>query len=897
MSALRCRITSRLHSLSWVSFWLVLLLSPLAAIAANLTGLSITPPNPTLNINDRLQLIATGSYDNGTQQILAQAKQVSAGTSHTCALNADGTIKCWGLNNYGQLGNGTTINSLVPVTVSGITTAVAVSAGGGHSCALLADNTLRCWGSNTSGQLGNGTTTGSLTPVTVSGIDTAVTVSAGGGYTCAVLTDGSVRCWGGNYYGQLGISSGDSSTPVAVSGLSNAVMVSAGNFHTSALLADGTVWWWGTMNYSSISGGTASAHIRSLPVAVSGISNAVAVSSSKGSLSRNHSCALLADGSITCWSVDWKLDGTSPTIALYVISGNSNAVAVSTGDIQTCVLLADGAVRCWGGGELVISNAVAVSAGSRYTCAVLADGAINCWGYNDDGLFGNGISNPNSSIPVTVSGISNAMAGSTGYQHTCAALADGTVQCWGANSNGQLGNGTTSASSTPIAVNGIGPAVMVSAGRNYTCAVLADRTLRCWGGNTSGQLGNGTNIDSMTPVTVSGINTAVAVSIGSLGSGHTCAALADGTLRCWGSNTSGQLGNGTGINSSTPVAVSGITTAVAVSVGSDQSCALLADNTLRCWGRNTSGQLGNGTNIDSMTPVTVSGINTAVAVSAGGGHTCAALADGTLRCWGSNYSGQLGNGMVGINSSTPVTVSGITTAVAVSAGSTHTCAALADGTLRCWGRNEFGQLGNGTTINSSVPVTVSGITTAVAVVAGYDHTCAALADGTLRCWGRNEFGQLGNGISLFNSIPTPTLGYAPIVWSSNDPAVASVNGAGQVQALALGKAQITASAGDLSASTTVRVIIGNLPVASDLNTTAVTGASTNWTPIVSDPDGYPITCRLGMSPTNGTATIASNCSSGTYQSNPGFIGTDTFTYLANDGQYDSNPGTVTVAVT
>ena len=297
-------------------------------------------------------------------------------------------------------------------------------------------------------------------------------------------------------------------------------------------------------------------------------------------------------------------------------------------------------------------------------------------------------------------------------------------------------------------------ATEVSVGSYHTCALLTGGSVRCWGDNYYGELGNGTTTNSSTPVTVSDIATATAISAGDY---YTCALLTGGSVRCWGYNAWGQLGNGTTTDYSTPVTVSGITTATAISAGFRHTCALLTSGSVRCWGDNHYGELGNGTTTNSSTPVTVSGITTATAISAGRWHTCVLLTGGSVRCWGRNHYGQLGNGTT-TDSSTPVAVSGITTATAMSGGAYHTCALLTGGSVRCWGYNEDGELGNGTTTNSSIPVSVSGIKTATAISAGPWHSCALLTGGSVRCWGYNYYGELGNGMTTDSSTPVVVSG-------------------------------------------------------------------------------------------------------------------------------------------
>jgi alpha-tubulin suppressor-like RCC1 family protein len=391
----------------------------------------------------------------------------------------------------------------------------------------------------------------------------------------------------------------------------------------------------------------------------------------------------------------------------------------------------------------------------------------------------------------TASGADTPGAVSAGGEFTCVGLPDGTVQCAGRNQFGQLANGTLNNSSV-LVVSDITAVARVAAGDEFACALLGDGTARCWGLGESGQRGDGTLTQMSTvPVAVSGLASAAAVTAGY---NHACALIADGSMRCWGGNVYGQIGNpSTGqAGSPVPVVVSGITGATAITAGAYHTCAVLGDSTLRCWGQNDLGQLGDGTLTSSSAPVTVRGITGATGVRGGGSHTCALLVDGTVQCWGSNYQGQLGDGTT-TSSSTPVRVAGITGAVAIAAGWQHTCAVLRDGTVQCWGDNAFGQLGDGTMRNSSTPVPVTGIAGAVGVTSGWwHHSCALLGDGQVRCWGVNDWGQLGNGTTTSSSTPVPMTGTG-LTWSSSNTGVATVNETGLTTAVGRGTTTITAT--------------------------------------------------------------------------------------------------------
>lgn len=354
-----------------------------------------------------------------------------------------------------------------------------------------------------------------------------------------------------------------------------------------------------------------------------------------------------------------------------------------------------------------LAKVTAVTAGGIDGCALSSAATVACWGYDGEGQLGNGktINSSPYGIPTAtqVRGLKNVAVLSTGLLHTCALLG-GAVKCWGNNRRGQLGDSSNVNSSTPIAVTGLVNAILVSAGGFHSCALLSDGTVDCWGYDRAGQLGNGAATDSSTPVAVAGLANATSISAGGY---HSCAILGSGAIDCWGDNEYGQLGNGQVTNSATPVAVSGITDAVSVSTGSYHTCAVLKAGTVYCWGFNLFGQLGQEGMTDQSTPQMVSGITDAVSVSAGGFHTCVLLRSGSVECWGESSYGQLGNGRFASDSATPVVVKGIQNATAVSAGFLHSCARLRTGTIKCWGSNHVGELGDGTTLNSSIPVDVS----------------------------------------------------------------------------------------------------------------------------------------------------------------------------------------------
>jgi len=309
-----------------------------------------------------------------------------------------------------------------------------------------------------------------------------------------------------------------------------------------------------------------------------------------------------------------------------------------------------------------------------------------------------------------------------------------------------LGGGLISADVVPTnpagAAASIPNAGRLAAGNGHSCAVLAAGTVKCWGLNSDGELGNGTTTNASSPVTVTGLIGVRAVTAGDY---HACALLDNGTVQCWGYNFHGELGvnhrgpalctrrpSTTGeACSTTPVTVAGLTGVSALAAGAYQTCALLTAGTVKCWGYNGEGQLGDPSVKTSSTPVDVVGLHGVRAIASGGVTSCALLKVGLVQCWGNGYK------------QTPVTVAGLSRVDAITAGYYFVCALLNAGTVKCWGSNDFGQLGDGTFTRSSRPLTVTGLSGITAIAGGEDHACALTSGGTVACWGYDQWGQLG----------------------------------------------------------------------------------------------------------------------------------------------------------
>lgn len=316
-----------------------------------------------------------------------------------------------------------------------------------------------------------------------------------------------------------------------------------------------------------------------------------------------------------------------------------------------------------------------------------------------------------------------------GYEHACT-LKSGEVWCWGTGPN--YFSPTNSWQPSPIQnLNGV---TEITAGLYFMCALINDGTVKCWGMNDYGQLGDGTTTSRNTPALTNDLTNVTQIT-----SDHrtSCALIKDGTVKCWGYNGYGQIGDGTKTDKVIPTKVEGLNGVVSISTGGDHTCALLNDQTVKCWGENLNGAVGDGSNENRLTPTSVDGLDNVISVKAGGsvGYTCALLEDKTVKCWGSNQFGKLGNGSTTMTK-TPISVKELNNVREIAVGRNHTCAILENNDLKCWGSNEHGELGDGSNENRSIPTKVFGISDVFQVSTRHTHTCAIKTDKkSVWCWG------------------------------------------------------------------------------------------------------------------------------------------------------------------
>jgi alpha-tubulin suppressor-like RCC1 family protein len=384
----------------------------------------------------------------------------------------------------------------------------------------------------------------------------------------------------------------------------------------------------------------------------------------------------------------------------------------------------------------------------RLLAAAFAAAALGC---GDDPPAPTGIPDgPASAQGLTATALAFVqMAASTGQGHSCGITGDGRLYCWGSNTSGQIGDGTTIQRLVPVPIGGTLRFSQVNAGYDFTCAVTTDGRAYCWGANSfdqqGGQLGDGTLMRRLRPVAVMGGHLFRQVTGGLA---HTCGVATDDRLWCWGGNATGQIGDGTITRRPQPVPIGGALRFRTVDAGWNHTCGITIDDRAWCWGLNKDGAVGDSTKVTTrLVPVLVAGGRRYRTVDAGGFHTCAVTLADRAFCWGYNLFGQIGDSS-SITRHWPRAVKGGLSIRDLSTGAYHTCAVTTVNIPYCWGENQSGQLGTGNFIERHTPILVGGGRRFDQVSGGSAHTCAKTPAGRGYCWGNNSSGEVGDGTTM-----------------------------------------------------------------------------------------------------------------------------------------------------
>jgi alpha-tubulin suppressor-like RCC1 family protein len=616
------------------------------------------------------------------------------GSLHSVAIKTNGTLWTWGVNWFGQLGDGTNIDKNTPTQIGNANNWNSIGAGTYHSIAIKDDGSLWAWGQNSYNQLGDGTNIDNDTPIQIGNAYNWLTIDSQIYHTVALQTNGTLWAWGYNYHGQLGDGTNiDKNTPTQIGNFSYWQSISAGFSHTVALQTDGTLWTWGYNHHGQLGDGTTTS--RNTPTQTGSDNNWIAISA--GSY---HTMGLksidITPPTALCQNITVTLNdnGTATISADDIDNGSYDNAAI------TSMTIDKSSFDCSDVGENVVTLTVTDNSENTATCEAT----------------------------VTVVNFSSSK----------------NIFAWGRNNYGQLGDGTSSNRYSPVQIGSASDWVSVSSGGYHSLAIKSDGALWTCGRNDYGQLGDGTTSNRYSPLQ---IGTASDWALVSGGFYHSLAIKSDGTLWAWGYNDYGQLGDGTTSNRLSPVQIGIETNWSSLSSGNWHSLAIKSDGTLWAWGRNDYGQLGDGTTSNRYSPVQIGTSSDWAFVSNGSGHHSLAIKnDGTLWAWGYNYYGQLGNGTTN-NISSPVQIGVATNWASVSNGDLNSFAIKSDGTLWAWGYNSYGALGDGTTTHRYAPVQIGTGSNWASVSSGGYHLLAIKNDGTLWTCGNNWFGQLGDGTS------------------------------------------------------------------------------------------------------------------------------------------------------
>ena len=597
----------------------------------------------------------------------------SAGSSSfsNCGITTGGVLKCWGYNGYGGVGDGTTTNRPTPVIIDGGVSYSKVSNGYHGACGITVAGVLKCWGYNNYKQVGDGTTTNQLSPIVIDGGTNYSQVSRGIYSTCAITTAGVLKCWGYNAYGTVGDNTTTDviSPQVIDSGTTYASLTNSLSYTMCATTTGNVLKCWGLGTNGQIGNGAASTRL--IPTIVdSGVQYSSVANSTLTT------CGITTGGVLKCWGGDRAYN-----IGLSVNTNYTSPQVIHTGetftqvilnDMRVCALNSLNAMKCAGqrGMGLMADGQISqyhslkaisgldiftsLSMNGQYGSAgIKSDSTLWTWGFgrtNSDG-FGDASSQDlaSSAIQVTAKNaaatvISTFLKVSKGYKHTCAIGTDQKLYCWGINTNGNIGDGTTTTRLFPVAVDSATNYTQISAGTFFTCGITSTSVLKCWGLNTNNSVGDNSTTQRNSPTIINSGTTYKSLAVAA---GNTmCAITTADVLKCWGYNNYGQVGIGGTTNQATPSVVDSGVTYASVVASISHTCGLtLATNQIKCWGQNSSYQLGDATTTDRQIPVVFNSGTTYSDVGLNGsGLTCGITSAGSaLHCAGLRSAGLAAN--------------------------------------------------------------------------------------------------------------------------------------------------------------------------------------------------------------------------------------------------------------
>ncbi|MEK2690355.1 RCC1 domain-containing protein [Bdellovibrio sp. GT3] len=648
--------------------------------------------------------------------------KASIGRKHSCAIMSDSSLRCWGFNSYGQIGDASTTFRSEAIIISPGTSFKDVGVGNEHTCAVATNGDLYCWGRNANGQVGNnGAGVDKNTPELIdSGVSYAF-VSSGENHSCGLTTGSKIRCWGQGMHGALGQGgTGNLNIPTEIDAANDYKYVSVGAKSSCAITSSDKLRCWGHNAVNELGDGTTTN--ATSPIDVDSTYNFANVSIGSG-----HACGVTTTGLLRCWGYN----GTG-AIGDGTTTNRTTPVSVNSGSTYTSVS---------------VNDDLSTSGGRTTTCALLSSGALQCWGSNANALLANGTLTQSTTAVNVDAGTTYTSISVTG-QRACgvtAGAAGGALKCWG--------NFTyDSTKSLNLAGAGYAPSIgswnkwytnyelaqwdswtpatnNVSSNSSQSCGLKSGK-LFCWGASTV--FGNASRIAYRYPAAIAIDPTTTYTTLAAQHDNDNCAIDNAGNLKCWGKNDHGELGSAVAVGGTAyiPTNVDPGTTYKAVSVSYSTICAITTADELRCSGRNSGGQIGDGTSTDVTAFKTIDTGVTYAEIGRGAYHTCARTTAGQIKCWGANGFGSVGNGGTSTQL-TPFTVDSGAIYKKLSIGASATCAITATDTVKCWGDPR-----NGTGTNYVyVPTVIDGGATYTSVSMSSSNGCGIKTDGTMKCWG------------------------------------------------------------------------------------------------------------------------------------------------------------------